>query len=161
MDGRVSSEKVQAIAKVILKELKLYGGQSGEVISDRDAELTVMKWTVENVLGTTIEGYAAKQIIDSSDPSTFTIGQLRKSFSVEELIKADLINIPPKSATPQGDQKIGVQNNITRLWIMLMNRALPNYFLKSSEVGDDVLIADYDSLMQMTGSRILKGSRLP
>lgn len=39
---------------------------------------------------------------------------------------------------------------------MFMNRALPNYFLKSSEVGDDVLIADYDSLMQMTGSRILK-----
>lgn len=156
MDGRVSSEKVQAIAKVILKELKLYGGQPGEVISDRDAELTVMKWTVENVLGTTIEGYAAKQIIDSSDPSTFTIGQLRKSFSVEELIKADLINIPPKSVTPQVDQKKGLQNNITKLWIMFMNRALPNYFLKSSEVGDDVLIADYDSLMQMTGSRILK-----
>lgn len=156
MDGRVSSEKVQAIAKVILKELKLYGGKTEEVISDRDAELTVMKWTVENVLGTTIEGYAAKKIIDSSDPSTFTIGQLRKSFSVEELIKADLINIPPKSATQQVDQKIGRQNNITKLWIMFMNRALPNYFLKSSEVGDDVLIADYDSLMQMTGSRILK-----
>ncbi|AUB53879.1 QWxxN domain [Enterococcus mundtii] len=156
MDGRVSSEKVQAIAKVILKELKLYGGKPEEMISDRDAELTVMKWTVENVLGTTIEGYAAKKIIDSSDPSTFTIGQLRKSFSVEELIKADLINIPPKSATQQVDQKTGRQNNITKLWIMFMNRALPNYFLKSSEVGDDVLIADYDSLMQMTGSRILK-----
>lgn len=156
MDGRVSSEKVQAVAKVILKELKLYGGQPEERISDRDAELTVMKWTVENVLGTTIEGYAAQKIIASSNPSTFTIGQLRKSFSVEELIKADLINISPKSATQQVDQKTGIQNNITKLWITFMNRALPNYFLKSSEVGDDVLIADYDSLMQMTGSRILK-----
>ncbi|MGG5322094.1 hypothetical protein IGL76_002867 [Enterococcus sp. DIV2381] len=156
VDGVIKSEKIQEVAKVILKELKLYGGQSEEVISDKNAEMTVMKWSIENVLGTTIEGYAAKKIIDSSNPSTFTIGQLRKSFSVEELKKAGLINIPSKSATQQVDQKTGIQENITKLWVSFMNRALPNYFLKSSELGDDKLISDYDSLMQMTGSRILE-----
>lgn len=155
IDGVVQSEKIQAVATVILKELNLYGGEPGETISDKNAELTVMKWVVENVLGTTIEGYAAKKIIDSADPSTFTIGKLRQLFTVDELIKAGLLKIPLISANRQVEQETGLQGNIVKLWDTFMNRALPNYFLKSSELSDDKLISDYSSLMQMTGSRIL------
>lgn len=83
----VMPEKIQAVASVILKELKLYGGAPEEVLSDASAEKTVMKWAFENVLGSSIEAYIAKNIVDVPDPSAFTLGHLRRLFTFEELKK--------------------------------------------------------------------------
>lgn len=60
-NGEINPEKVQAIATVILKELNLYGGAEDELISDNDAQKTVMKWVMENVLGSSVEEYATKK----------------------------------------------------------------------------------------------------
>lgn len=61
VNGEVSPEKIQGIATVILKELKLYGGAEGELVSDKSAIKTVMKWVIENVLESTIEVFATKK----------------------------------------------------------------------------------------------------
>ena len=86
-EGEIRSERLQAIATVILKELNLYGGAEDELISDNDAK-TVMKWVMENVLGSSVEEYATKKkFLITPVRLTFTIGELRDSFKLKELVK--------------------------------------------------------------------------
>lgn len=152
----IMPEKVQAVASVILKELKLYGGSPDEMISDSSAERTVMKWTFENVLGSSIEAYIAKQIVEATDPSAFTIGQLRSLFMFEELKKAGLINLSQTQiALQHGIRAEDAEMYLKKLWISLSNRALPHYLLKSSNLPDKLLISDYHSLTQLTGASLM------
>lgn len=152
----IMPEKVQAVASVILKELKLYGGSPDEMISDSSAERTVMKWTFENVLGSSIEAYIAKQIVEATDPSAFTIGQLRSLFMFEELKKAGLINLSQTQVALQhGIRAEDAEMYLKKLWISLSNRALPHYLLKSSNLPDKLLISDYHSLTQLTGASLM------
>ncbi|MDV7743882.1 QWxxN domain [Enterococcus mundtii] len=140
-------DKVQAVAKIILNELDLYGGKSDEKISNKDAEATVMKWVFETVLEKSVETYIVQSIISAPDPATFTIGRLRKLFEVHELIEAGLIKQRPEKEE---------QETITKLWILLTKKMLPNYFLETSQLADELLISDYDSLMQLIGSKFLE-----
>lgn len=152
----IMPEKVQAVASLILKELNLYGGGPDEMISDSSAERTVMKWAFENVLGSSIEAYIVKKIVDSPDPSAFTIGHLRKLLMFEELKKAGVINLsPPSNTLQQGNQAGDTEMFFRKLWISLSNRALPNYLLKSSNLSDNLLISDYNSLIQLTGESLM------
>ncbi|WP_206857352.1 QWxxN domain [Candidatus Enterococcus mangumiae] len=148
----VMPEKIQAVASVILKELKLYGGAPEEVLSDASAEKTVMKWAFENVLGSSIEAYIAKNIVDVPDPSAFTLGHLRRLFTFEELKKTGRINF---SSQQDSKASIDAERNLKRLWATLSNRALPHYLLKSSNLPDNLLISDYSSLTQLTGASLL------
>lgn len=153
----VMPEKIQAIASVILKELKLYGGGLEEVISDTSAEQTVMKWVFENVLGCSIEAYIAKNIVDAPDPSTFTLGHLRELFTFEELKKAGFIKpVSPQKNVPVNDGVADDDVYLRKLWLTLSNRALPHYLLKSSNLSDKLLISDYGSLTQLTGASLLQ-----
>lgn len=156
-NGEIRAEKIQGIATVILKELSLYGGAEGELVSDKSAENTVMKWVVENVLESPIEVFATKKILDHPNPSTFTIGELRNSFQLDELVKSGQLNFV-KEDNPQKQNEL--ENNIRWLWNVCLNQMLPNYFLRSSELSDNLLISDYHSLIQTTGSRILAASGL-
>lgn len=150
-------ENLQAIAMIILKELNLYGGELEEKISDNLAEATVSKWAVENLLESSIEAYIAKSILASSDPSSYTIGQLRKLFELEKLKKSGLIDTPPRAHTLADSRKQEEdQANLKSLWIRLVDRVLPNYLLEASNLSDDLPISDYDTLMQLTGSMLLK-----
>ncbi|MDA9461852.1 hypothetical protein B835_1779 [Enterococcus mundtii 3F] len=152
----IMPEKVQAVASLILKELNLYGGGPDEMISDSSAERTVMKWTFENVLGSSIEAYIVKKIVDSPDPSTFTIGHLRKLLMFEELKKAGVINLSsPQAALQHGDQSGDTEVFFKKLWLSLSNRALPNYLLNSSNLPDKLLISNYNSLTQLTGESLM------
>ncbi|MGL9893262.1 QWxxN domain [Enterococcus mundtii] len=154
-NGEINPEKVQAIATVILKELNLYGGAEDELISDNDAQKTVMKWVMENVLGSSVEEYATKKILDHPNPATFTIGELRDSFKLNELIKDKRIMLNKKSDPKKYKE---LEANIRSLWIGCLNYLLPNYFLTSSALSDNLLISDYGSLLQIAGSRILVAS---
>lgn len=151
-EGEIRSERLQAIATVILKELNLYGGAEDELISDNDAKKTVMKWVMENVLGSSVEEYATKKILDHPSPATFTIGELRDSFKLKELVKNKRIILNKNNDAKKQKE---LETNIGYLWKECLNDLLPNYFLKSSELSDDLLISDYGSLMQIAGSRIL------
>lgn len=51
-----------------------------------------------------------------------------------------------------------LEANIRSLWIGCLNYLLPNYFLTSSALSDNLLISDYGSLLQIAGSRILVAS---
>lgn len=157
VNGEVSPEKIQGIATVILKELKLYGGAEDELISDNDAKKTIMKWVIENVLGSSVEEYATKKILDHPNPDNFTIGELRNSFKLDEFVKSGQLKLV-KEDNPQKQNEL--ENNVRLLWSICLNYMLPNYFLKSSDLSDNLLISDYRSLMQMTGSRILAASGL-
>ncbi|THE12367.1 hypothetical protein E1H99_07425 [Enterococcus hirae] len=142
-------DKIHPLAKVILKELKLYGGE-GEKISHKDAELTVMKWIFENVLGSSIEAYMVKKLLVVSDLDQFTIGRLRDLFTVKTLEKEGVIQLDSPNISQE--QKIF----FNKLWETLLSQELPNYFLDSSNLKGDLLISDYGSLMQLTGSKILE-----
>ncbi|THE09908.1 hypothetical protein E1H99_10495, partial [Enterococcus hirae] len=50
-------KRIQPLAKVILKALKFKDGKNKEKISNKDAELTIMKWAFETILGSSIEAY--------------------------------------------------------------------------------------------------------
>ncbi|PQF22577.1 QWxxN domain [Enterococcus mundtii] len=156
-EREIRSERLQAIATVILKELNLYGGAEDELISDNDAKKTVMKWVMENVLGSSVEEYATKKILDHPNPATFTIGELRDSFKLKELVKNKRIILNKNNDAKKQKE---LETNIGYLWKECLNYLLPNYFLKSSELSDDLLISDYGSLMQIAGSRILAASGL-
>ncbi|OTP11176.1 hypothetical protein A5844_001310 [Enterococcus sp. 10A9_DIV0425] len=145
----LSYGKLQSLSKVILKELNLYGGEGKEKISDKDARITIMKWVTENILGSSMEGYMIKQILDSPDPSTFTIGRLRKLFEIEELREGGLLTL--HILKYKEDEKPFVK----KLWFLLLKDVLPNYFLETSTLADELLISNYDSLMQLTGARLL------
>ncbi|THE14069.1 hypothetical protein E1H99_05260 [Enterococcus hirae] len=142
-------EPLQALAKVILNELNLYGGE-GETLSDKDAELTIMKWVFENTLGNPIEAYAVKNILTASDPSQFTIGDLRKLFEVNELEKAGILDLDTQDFS---DEEIV---DFKKFWILLVAKTLPNYFLETSALADDLLISDYGSLIQLIGTKLLE-----
>lgn len=145
-------DKVQIIAKMILNELDLYGGKSEEVISNKDAETTVIKWVFETVLEKPIETYLVQNITSAPDLSTYTIGDLRKLFEVDELEKNGLIDFTHlKQPSSSDDQK-----TLVKLWILFTQKMLPNYFLETSQLSDELLISDYDSLMQLIGSKFLE-----
>ncbi|OTP11842.1 hypothetical protein A5844_000056 [Enterococcus sp. 10A9_DIV0425] len=151
----LSYKKLQILAKTILKELNLYGGgeEEKESISDRDAKSTITKWVFENVLGCPIEMYMIKQIIDSPDPSQFTIGSLRKLFEIDELRRTGRIILHSLyTSKDREEEKVAFQ----KLWTLLLNEALPNYFLETSALADDLLISDYGSLIQLIGTKLLE-----
>ncbi|THE07978.1 hypothetical protein E1H99_12090, partial [Enterococcus hirae] len=56
-------EKLQPMAQVILKALHLHDRKNGEKISNKDAELTVMKWAFETILESSIEAYMIKKLV--------------------------------------------------------------------------------------------------
>lgn len=150
-------ENLQTMARILLKELDLDGGESEETISDNMAKATVSKWLVENLLGSTIEVYLAKSILASSDPSSFTIGQLRKLFELDQLQKAGVIHHQPRVHTLADSRKQEEDQAILkRLWVHLVKPVLPHYFLEDSHLSDDLPISDYDTLMQLTGSMLLQ-----
>ncbi|MBO0461727.1 QWxxN domain [Enterococcus sp. DIV1298c] len=153
--GEIRPEKFQAVATIILKESKLYGGAEDELISDYNAKKTVMKWVLETVLGSSIDAYAAKKIIDHPNPASFTIGQLRKSFSLNELVKDGQLTLH-KYSDPSKQREF--ESKIGYLWNVSLDQILPNYFLQSSEMPDDLLISNYRSLLHLVGSRILAAS---
>ncbi|MGM9904073.1 MAG: hypothetical protein ACI32O_09170, partial [Enterococcus sp.] len=70
-------EKLQPVAKVILKALKFNDEKNEEKISNKDAELTVMKWAFETILGSSIEAYMVKNLVSVPDVDQFTMGRLR------------------------------------------------------------------------------------
>ncbi|THE11984.1 hypothetical protein E1H99_08075 [Enterococcus hirae] len=146
----LSQGKLQTLSKVILKELNLYGGEGKEKISDKDTRLTIMKWVAENVLGSSIEGYMIKQILDSPNPSQFTIGHLRKLFEVEELRKGGYITLHTLRNVSKEEEEI-----VKKLWFLLLKDTLPNYFLETSTLADELPVSNYDSLMQLTGAKLL------
>ncbi|OTP12626.1 hypothetical protein A5844_000859 [Enterococcus sp. 10A9_DIV0425] len=146
----LSYSKLQALSKVILKELNLYGGEGEETISDKDARLTTMKWVSENILGSSIEAYMIKKILDSPDPSQFTIGYLRKIFEMDELKKGGYITLHTLGNVSKEEE-----DTVKKLWILLLKDTLPNYFLETNTLPDELLISNYDSLMQLTGARLL------
>ncbi|THE13712.1 hypothetical protein E1H99_05645 [Enterococcus hirae] len=141
----LSYEKIQSLSKVILKELNLYGGGEGEKISEKDTKLTITTWVFENVLGSSMEGYMLKKILNSPNPSQFTIGNLRKLFETEALINFSSFVISKEELTI-----------IQKLWFLLLKEALPNYFLETSTLADELLISNYASLMQLTGAKLLE-----
>ncbi|WP_179190511.1 QWxxN domain, partial [Candidatus Enterococcus wittei] len=140
----LSYNKLQSLSKVILKELDLYGGEGNETISDKDARLTIMKWVTENILGSSMEGYMLKKILDSPNPSEFTIGNLRKFFETEVLINFSTFRVSKEELTI-----------VQKLWSLFLKEVLPNYFLETSTLADELPISNYDSLMQLTGAKLL------
>ncbi|WP_086283365.1 hypothetical protein [Candidatus Enterococcus wittei] len=143
-------KKLQSVAKVILNVLKLYGGIKEENVSNKDAELTVMKWVFENVLGSSIEAYIVKTLVTVPDVNQFTIGHLRDLFTVENLKKAGHLQLDVPTFSQE--QK----TFFNKLWNLFLQRELPNYFVDSSGLGNNLLVSDYNSLMQLTGAKILK-----
>ncbi|THE15529.1 hypothetical protein E1H99_03100 [Enterococcus hirae] len=143
-------EKLQPMAKVILKALHLHDGKNEEELSNKDAELTVMKWAFETILGSSIEAYMIKKIVSAPDIDQFTMGRLRELFTVRNLEKEGLIQLDVSTLSQK--QK----TFFNKLWNLFLQRELPNYFLDSSGLADELLISDYASLMQLTGAKILK-----
>ncbi|OTP10343.1 hypothetical protein A5844_002043 [Enterococcus sp. 10A9_DIV0425] len=143
-------KRLQPLAKVILKALKLNDEKNKENLSNKDAELTIMKWAFETILGSSLEAYMVKILVSAPDVDQFTIGRLRDLFTVRNLEKEGLIQLD----TPTLSQK--QKRFFNRLWNFLLQKELPNYFLDSSGLADNLLISDYASLMQLTGVKILK-----
>jgi hypothetical protein len=143
-DGRteLSVEKVQTLAKVILKEMELYGGKPEENISNEDAEKTVMKWTFENVLNSSIEEYLVKEILASTDPSNFKISDLK-----EGLEHAANTYIPFTPHDHEYAFKI--------VWTKFLDKALPNYLYQSNVLAQDLFVSDYGAVTQLMGERLL------
>ncbi|OTP10081.1 hypothetical protein A5844_001779, partial [Enterococcus sp. 10A9_DIV0425] len=143
-------EKLQSMAQVILKALHLHDRKNGEKISNKDAELTVMKWAFETILESSIEAYMIKKLVSAPDIDQLTMGRLRELFTVRNLEKEGLIQLGVSTLSQK--QK----TFFNKLWNLFLQRELPNYFLDSSDLADDLLISDYSSLMQLTGAKILK-----
>lgn len=142
----LSYDKLQKFSKVILNQLKLYGGGQGEKISDRAARSTIMNWVFENVLDSSVEVYMLKKILDSPDPSQFTMGSLRKLFEIDELnAETKILEIPEEELTV-----------VKKLWVLFLKEVLPNYLLDVSMLPDETPISNYNSLMQLTGTRLLE-----
>ncbi|OTP11977.1 hypothetical protein A5844_000192 [Enterococcus sp. 10A9_DIV0425] len=148
-------EKLEPLAKVILKSLKLYGGKIEENISNKDAELTIMKWVFETILGSSMEAYMVKTLVSAPDIDRFTIGRLRNLFTIENLEKEGLIQLDAPILSHEH------REIFRNLWNLLLQQELPNYFVDRSGLADDVLISDYQSLMQLTGAKILKEGGYP
>ncbi|MGM9902391.1 MAG: QWxxN domain [Enterococcus sp.] len=142
--------ELKSLAKVILKELKFYAVEGKEEISDKDIELTVMKWVFENVLGSSVEVYAVKNILAASNPAEFSIGQIRKLFEVDELNKAGVLALDTQGFSDE--EKI----TFKKLWVLFVEKTLPNYFLETSGLADELLISDYGSLTQLIGAKLLE-----
>lgn len=146
------NDKTQPIAKIILKEMNRYGGEADEKISEKNAELTVTKWIFETILENSVEAYVTKNILDAQDPSIFTIGQLRNLFEVDELAKAGVLNLSKTDAKISEDSL----SILKKIWILFVQKTLPNYFLETSEISDDLLISDFGSVIQLIGSKLLE-----
>lgn len=150
-------DKVQPIAKIILKELGMYGGEAQDKISFENAEATIMRWAIENILKGSVEEYIIRKILDSPDPSSFTIGQIRRLLEVDSLRKAGVVSLH----TIIGKDSIEEQNLredqvvFKKIWTKFIEKTLPNYFLESSNLADDLLISDFNSLMQLAGAKLL------
>ncbi|THE06038.1 hypothetical protein E1H99_13175, partial [Enterococcus hirae] len=123
----LSYSKLQSLAKVILKELNLYGGEGNETISDKNARITIMKWVTENILGSSMEGYMLKKILDSPNSSEFTIGNLRKLFETDALINFSTFRVSKEELTI-----------VQKLWSLFLKEVLPNYFLETSALADEL-----------------------
>ncbi|MGM9904173.1 MAG: hypothetical protein ACI32O_09675, partial [Enterococcus sp.] len=80
-------KRLQPLAKVILKALKLNDEKNKEKISNKDAELTIMKWAFETILGSSMEAYMVKTLVSAPDIDQFTMGRLRDLFTVRNLEK--------------------------------------------------------------------------
>ncbi|PTO42137.1 QWxxN domain [Enterococcus mundtii] len=145
-------DKTQEIAKVILRAMNRYGGETSEVISHKNAELTVTKWIFENILGCSIEAYVAKNILASSNPSVFTIGQLRKLFEIDEMLKTGTISFGQLRTANATEESLIL---LKKMWILLVQKTLPNYFLETSQLADELLISEFGSLVQLVGSKLL------
>ncbi|EPH95299.1 hypothetical protein D920_02569 [Enterococcus faecalis 13-SD-W-01] len=146
-DGHVviSSDKVQTLAKVILKEMKLYGGRPEEKISNEDAEKTVMKWTFENVLYSSFEEHLAKEILASSDPSNLKISDLRES--IERVSDSYL------SSNPHNHEYA-----FKLVWAKLLDKALPDYLYQTNNLVKDPLVSDHRMLAQLAGGKLLENT---
>ncbi|MFS0954016.1 QWxxN domain [Enterococcus durans] len=145
-------DRFQPLAKMILKQLELYGGKNTEEISEKDAEATVMKWVFENVLGTSIERHIAQRIVFIPDPgpSTLSISSLKTHLE--------------RSPYDQHHGRLSVEEmraegelSFKRLWEIGLERMLPNYlfaFDEPSESNRD--ISDYEALTQLIGAKLVK-----
>lgn len=45
---------------------------------------------------------------------------------------------------------------LKKVWILLVQKTLPNYFLETSLIPDDLQISDFGSVMQLVGSKLLE-----
>ena len=89
-----------------------------------------MNWVFENVLDSSVEVYMLKKILDSPDPSQFTMGSLRKLFEIDELnAETKILEIPEEELTVV--QKI--------MGYFFSQRVLPNYLLDVSMLPDETL----------------------
>lgn len=150
-------DKIQPIAKIILNELKMQGDASEDKISVKKAETTIMKWAIENILNGSVEEYIIRKIIDSPDPSSFTIGQIRNLLEVDSLRKEGVITLHTIVGKDSREEEMLRKDQVVfeKLWIKFIEKVLPNYFLESSQLADDLLISDFDSLMQLAGGKLL------
>lgn len=145
-------DRFQPLAKMILKQLKLYGGKNKEKILDKDAEATVMKWVFENVLGTSIERHIAQRIafIPDPGPATLSISSLRTHLERSPYDQHyGRLSVEKMSAEGQLPFK--------RLWEIGLERILPDYlfaFDEPSESNRD--ISDYDALTQLIGAKLVE-----
>jgi hypothetical protein len=138
----LSPDKTQTLAKVILKEMKLYGGAPEEKISMKDAEKTVMKWTFENVLHSSIEEHLVKEVLASSDPSRLKISALREGL---ERIANAYLPVNPH------DHEYAFKT----IWTTFLEKALPNYLYQTEDLAKDSFVSDYAMLTQLTGEKLL------
>lgn len=150
-------DKILPIAKIILNELKMQGDVSEEKISVKKAEATIMKWAIENILNGSVEEYIIRKIIDSPDPSSFTIGQIRNLLEVDSLRKEGVITLHTIVGKDSNEEQMLRKDQVffEKLWIKFIGKVLPNYFLESSQLADDLPISDFGSLMQLAGAKLL------
>lgn len=150
-------DKIQPIAKIILNELKIYGGASEDKISVKKAEATMMKWAIENILNGSVEEYMIRKILDSPDPSSFTIGQIRNLLEVDSLRKEGVITLHSIVGKDSSEEQMLRKDQVVfeKLWIKFIEKVLPNYFLESSKLAADLPITDFGSLMQLVGAKLL------
>ncbi|EGP5687320.1 QWxxN domain [Enterococcus faecium] len=143
------TDKLHTLAQVILKELNLYGGKEEEKISDKDAEVTVMKWLFEHVLGCSLEEHLARNIVAMPDPSKMTVNHLRAQleYSPYEMgLSFDYLPLKEKAGA----------FTFKTLWEASLKQTLPSLYRPDDLSEGKRLVSDQKLLVQLTGDKLLE-----
>lgn len=136
------------IARRILSASRPYKSERHEVLSNRQIETIISHWIFENILDTSLEGYLAKIIATDENPLDFTINDIIRVLSIEELEKRGMLNL--NTLSPE------IRLDFNAMWQSYLRKEMPFfYFYDEDESIGVILLDDIQFSNLYTGSRYL------
>nr|CBX82169.1 hypothetical protein predicted by Glimmer/Critica [Erwinia amylovora ATCC BAA-2158] len=140
--------RLQEVAKTILRAEELYGGWADEGISAVRAGMVVRSWLFKNVLGMPAESFLARQLAAFTNPEDFTASVMNTLLESDVLRSAGIIDLEALS--------FGQTQQFEKFWDYALDNTLPVRRFAEAGGANSLSATDDDFVWLHSGALWLK-----